>query len=669
VNNLAALYFVSGDWNRAAELWRRSTAAIARREQLGAGNAGVVLTGKRKSETAQNSWQFWGLVKTVQRHAAKSATLAGAATREMFETAQWAQSSEAAASLAQMASRGASGDARLAGLVRERQDRLAEWRRGDGLRNAWLGLPTDKRNAQAEAENAARLGAIETRIAEIDKELAAKFPDYAALASPAPLSVDEVQAQLGRGEALVLILATPEWKPVPEETFIWVVTKTDVRWLRSELGTEALTREVAALRCGLDAANWYGAAQDCEALTNAKPARTIGGEVIPATLPFDMARAHKLYQALFGQAEDLIKGKSLIIVPSGPLTQLPFQVLVTAQPANADYKSAAWLARDHAITVLPAVSSLKALRRVARESAATKPMIGFGNPLLDGPDYSYDALARQAREKQRCPKTLWQKVASLVNLRAAATTVQTRGGIADSGRIKKDWAPLPDTADELCAVARDVSADESDIYLGSRATEHEIKKLSAEGKLAQYRIVHFATHGSVAGQVSGSNEPGLILTPPDKPSEDDDGYLSASDIAGLKLDADWVILSACNTAAGGAQSAEALSGLARAFIYAQARALLVSHWEVDSAATVKLVTGAMKRLAKDKTMGRAEAMRQSMLDLIDHGEHARRTPPIGRRLSSWAKARGKAAVPPRAAPFSPSRAQCGAKRCFADTGS
>ena len=117
----------------------------------------------------------------------------------------------------------------------------------------------------------------------------------------------------------------------------------------------------------------------------------------------------------------------------------------------------------------------------------------------------------------------------------------------------------------------------------------------------------------------GTAEPGLLLTPPETPSEEDDGYLTASEIAGLKLDADWVVLSACNTAAGGEQGAEALSGLARAFIYAQARALLVSHWEVNSEATVKLVTGAMKRLAADKGLGRAEAMRQSMLALMDNG--------------------------------------------------
>jgi CHAT domain-containing protein len=103
-------------------------------------------------------------------------------------------------------------------------------------------------------------------------------------------------------------------------------------------------------------------------------------------------------------------------------------------------------------------------------------------------------------------------------------------------------------------------------------------------------------------------------------SDEDDGYLSASEIASLKLDADWVILSACNTAAGAATNAEALSGLARAFIYAQARALLVSHWEVESYATVKLITTALREMARDPKVGRAEAMRRSMLTLIDNGK-------------------------------------------------
>jgi CHAT domain-containing protein len=190
--------------------------------------------------------------------------------------------------------------------------------------------------------------------------------------------------------------------------------------------------------------------------------------------------------------------------------------------------------------------------------------------------------------------------------------------LADVAEIRMQ-VPLPETAEELCAVARDLAVSSDDIRLGARATETEIKRLSETNELAKYRIIHFATHGALAGQVGGNSEPGLILTPPEKATETDDGYLSASEIAALKLDADWVILSACNTAAASAEGAEALSGLARAFFYAGARALLVSHWAVDSDATVKLITGAVGRMAADKGIGRAEAMRQSMLALIDKG--------------------------------------------------
>jgi len=152
-----------------------------------------------------------------------------------------------------------------------------------------------------------------------------------------------------------------------------------------------------------------------------------------------------------------------------------------------------------------------------------------------------------------------------------------------------------------------------------RSTEREVKRLSARGELADYRVVHFATHGAMAGDLSGAAEPGLLLTPPAQPSAEDDGYLSASEIAGLKLDADWVILSACNTAAGDADGAQALSGLARAFFYAQARALLVSHWAVNSDATVKLITRALREMSQDAQVGRSEALRRAMLAPVDDG--------------------------------------------------
>jgi CHAT domain-containing protein len=137
--------------------------------------------------------------------------------------------------------------------------------------------------------------------------------------------------------------------------------------------------------------------------------------------------------------------------------------------------------------------------------------------------------------------------------------------------------------------------------------------------------LHFATHGALTGQVLGLAEPGLLLTPPVKGTSDphalerDDGFLTASEIATLKLDADWVILSACNTAGGAGETAEALSGMARAFFYAGARALLVSHWEVGSDAAVKLTTRAFAELKANPGIGRSEALRRSMRDLIMNG--------------------------------------------------
>jgi CHAT domain-containing protein len=340
-------------------------------------------------------------------------------------------------------------------------------------------------------------------------------------------------------------------------------------------------------------------------------------------LPFEPDRAHALYKALFGQIEDVIKNKQLLVVPSGALTQLPFQVLVTEKPDTGPSgddasRRVAWLVRKHALTVLPSVSSLKALRRLAKDSHASRAMIGFGNPLLDGPDARFWNLASNARVKQSCPATPEQRVATLTGERRGVLPLDLRRGLAEVTEIRMQ-VPLPETADELCAVARDLRVSGDEIRLGARATEAEIKRLSEAGELAKYRIIHFATHGALAGQVGGNSEPGLLLTPPEKATETDDGYLSASEIAALKLDADWVILSACNTAAAGAEGAEALSGLARAFFYAGARALLVSHWAVNSDATVKLITGAVSRMVADKGIGRAEAMRQSTLVLIDNG--------------------------------------------------
>jgi CHAT domain-containing protein len=253
--------------------------------------------------------------------------------------------------------------------------------------------------------------------------------------------------------------------------------------------------------------------------------------------------------------------------------------------------------------------------------ALHQPMIGFGNPLLDGnqADPQYGAYFKQQAKKARaqigCAKAGQKRTAALrMVYRSLDTAPMSDGRIADLNHLRMQ-TPLPETADELCEVARSVGGSVEDVRIGARATETEVKRLSSSGDLARYRMLHFATHGALAGQLSGTSEPGLILSPPNTATAGDDGYLSGSEIAALKLDADWVILSACNTAggAGKGEAAEALSGLARVFFYAGARALLVSHWEVDSHAAVKLVTSAVGALAKDRSIGRGEALRRAML--------------------------------------------------------
>jgi CHAT domain-containing protein len=146
--------------------------------------------------------------------------------------------------------------------------------------------------------------------------------------------------------------------------------------------------------------------------------------------------------------------------------------------------------------------------------------------------------------------------------------------------------------------------------------------------LADYRAVYFATHGLLAGDVKGLGEPSLALTIPNEPSELDDGLLTASEVAQLKLNADWVVLSACNTAAGDKPGAEALSGLARAFFYAGARALLVSHWAVDSDAATRLTTTTFDILPEARPRGGATP-RHARLHERCHGPAERLSGTVG----------------------------------------
>jgi tetratricopeptide (TPR) repeat protein/CHAT domain-containing protein len=581
LNNMAILYEARGESGSALAYSRKATAAVLARRT--ADLTGTPLTGAVGGLGEPRASYFQRHVANLAVAARKGIEPAPSLAHEAIELAQLANQSSAAAAVQQMSTRFASGAGALASLVRESQDLAAAWRGQDKALLDALSNP-DSRQEQARidalrremAETERRLNAVTARI---DKE----FPDYAALADPKPPTAEEVQSLLGGDEALVFFLAGAN------ESYVFALTREGFEWRTISLGEKNMAAKVAALRRGLDV----------EELTKSVDA---GKSEL-----FDLATAHEFYVALLGPVEALIKDKpQLLVVPSGPLTALPFHLLVTDKPAiavprmqindMAAYRDAAWLVKRHAVTVLPSVASLKALRVFARKGQGTKLMIGFGDPVF-APNQSAAVAG--------------QRTAIAASTRAYSD--YWHGASVDRTRLAEALSPLPDSAEELKAVAAKLGASSSDIYLGRNATEENVKRLP----LSDYRVVYFATHGLVAGDVEGLGEPSLAFTLPNEPSELDDGLLTASEVAQLKLNADWVVLSACNTAAGEKPGAEALSGLARAFFYAGARALLLSHWRIDSKAATRLATSTFDIMKSNQTIGRAEALRRAMLAYLD----------------------------------------------------
>lgn len=500
-------------------------------------------------------------------------------SEEAFAAAQKNGATSVSAALSQMAARFATDDRALGKTVREQQDLVVRWQELDKVLSSELARPRDQRKPETAAGLQRQRTGVKEKLDEISARLQKDFPQYDELTSPEPLGVSAVQKLLGPDEVLVVYLVQ-DWN-----SYAWAITSDAVRWrkLAPETGQNTLSSRVAALRKSLQVETLQG-----------------DGEL------FNLQKAYQLYADLLGPLEDVVgdKGK-LLIVPSGVLTSLPFNVLVTEKPANAlpsnmiDYSNAAWLIKRHAISILPSVSSLRALREFASKGKAPDAFIGYGDPDFGG------GAAGRARG---------------ATIKGAPTqdfsSYYTREGLVDVGLLSASLPQLPDTADELRHIAKRLGAQDDQVRLGKVATEGEVKN----AKLDVYRVVYFATHGLVAGELenlgSKAAEPALALTVPKKPSELDDGLLTASEIARLKLNADWVVLSACNTAAGDKPGAEALSGLAKAFIYAGARSLLVSHWPVVSSAAVTLTSGTFDAQAKDPSISRSEALRRSMLAMI-----------------------------------------------------
>jgi CHAT domain-containing protein len=469
---------------------------------------------------------------------------------EAFEIIQLAQRSSASSALSQMSARLGAGDKALATAVRRRQDIIVSWRSLDKELIDELSKPKDERSPERETQLRAEIGKTDTRLNAVDKELAEKFPKYIELSNPQPLKVSAVQSLLGNDEALVVYNAS----------YAWVVQRDGFRMVKLDIGAKELEAAVSKLRASFT---------------------QVQGK-LPA-FPYDVA--HDLYERIFAPLEsDLAGARHVMVVPSGPLTSLPLAVLVSS--AHEGKGKPSWLVQKYAFTTLPSVSSLRSLRVLAsNDTVGLDPFTGFGDPVLNG-----DPSDRRG--------------ISIVPLFS--------GGQEADGDALRRLAALPDTADELRAIARSLGASNDNVYLGEKATEGKVKSLD----LSNTKVLAFATHGLVAGELRGYAEPGLVLSPPSVSSSTDDGVLTASEVAQLKLYPGLVILSACNTAAAdGKPGAEGLSGLAKAFFYAGSQSLLVSHWAMETNAAKRLTTGMFEELKRDPGMGRSEALRRSMMVL------------------------------------------------------
>ena len=419
----------------------------------------------------------------------------------------------------------------------------------------------DDRSAEAEEQYSTEIAAQGKIIAEVRKNIVDKFPNFSSLTDAKGPNLDQLRGRLGVDEGMLVYLVGKK------TSFVQLVTRNKTIVAPVPVGSVALETVVARLRRGLE----------------------IEGSSVN---DFDLVAAHGLYQDLFAGLKDEIAGlKRLVIVPAGALANLPFGLLVTKPPALGQYVSAHWLTNDFDISYSPTITSFVNLRSTRLVGQHARKLLAVGNPVLA-------PLQRGAAQEAAF----------------ASVTSSCQSGDIIPPELLRSLASLPDTANEIYNVSKALGGNASDILLDWRATEPALRARN----LADYRILYFATHGLLPGEIRCQSQPGIVLTPPSEPAETHfgDGLFDASEIAALPMTADLVVLSACNTAASGkADGGQSLSGLAASFFRAGARSLLVSHWQVPSAATGALMSSMFATLSKTPNMSVDTALRTAQLGL------------------------------------------------------
>lgn len=496
-----------------------------------------------------------------------------------FMAAQDAIASASGRAILQSAARNAAKSTAMAEAVRREQDLVA---RANLLDRNLLQALSERKSVDA-ARLRGELDAVQVQLTDASALIDRRYPQYRELVAPRPIGLAEAQRALRPGEGLLLMTEASN------VIHVFVVTPNAVVWSRPSAETNAILRQIADLRCDVDSDNCSTTRQaELERLPQTPMERT-------GHPRFDLTTANALYQTLIAPFEPHLKDVTrLYVASSGKLGDLPLAMLVTAAPPpGADFADpdvlarAQWLSDRYAFTSLPAVAALT-LGDGGGRSTRARAFRGFGDPVLTGGDGG-------------------SRAASGIGL----FTAVTRDGVplADPALLKT-MPPLPGTRIELNAMARLFGQPGNSLTLGAAATETAIR---TDPRLASSEVIAIATHGVLPDPQLGLSEPGLVFTPPATPTEEDDGLLTASEAARLNLTADWVVLSACNTAsAQGSGGSDSLSALARGFLYAGARGLLASHWRVPDEATAVLTVQTLGARRRDAATTRSLALQAGM---------------------------------------------------------
>ncbi len=536
---------------------------------------------------AGRSERLQGLVESYIGLLAKTHPGSSDVAIETFALADSVRGQSVQKALAASSARASVKDPALAELVRKEQDLSKQANAQLGLLNNILSLPASERDEKGVKSVNASIAKLRSDRDAARAEINKKFPAYADLIDPKPPSVEQIRATLAGGEAMLSFYLGRE------SSFVWAVPKEGPVAFASVPATSGdLESKVRKLRESLE------------------PQALMVSD-IPS---YDLALGYELYSTLLKPVEAGWKSsKSLIVVTNGALGLLPLSLLPTApaevkandDPLFTSYRKVPWLARTHAVTMVPSSAALQTLRKLPAGKATRQELVAFGDPLFskeqaqDAASTDKPVQVADASNVTRGVPLKWRNSPKLDGVDSAELALLPR---------------LPDTADELRSIALALQADPSKVLnLGKDANEKKVKSMDLSG----FKVLAFATHGLVPGELNGLTQPALALSAPGVADVEGDGLLTMEEILSLKLDADWVVLSACNTGAGSGAGAEAASGLGRAFFYAGTRALLVTNWSVHSQSARELVTDLFRRQAADPNLTRGEALRQAMMALAD----------------------------------------------------